>query len=497
MSTSKPKAMLKHSKGKKKSEQTVLREFILIFPPAGVDLEEAAGKWRAGDAVKSMRFFTRAVETYDQGLRKFPSSLDLAYNKARVLLEVATHPILVNQLQTSVLEALQRALEAHRYALDLDQNNADSLFNTSQVLTGIAEIQARDGADQEALQTLEQALEVQTRCLALQELKLEDSAQQQANLEAQTDQDFATANSPKLGGSDHALSTATNDSEDQWFSIVEPVTKDTLIDTILAQLGTLTTLCSILSSLANSTLSSSLAWVEEFSTKLVKTKLPVLLQEAAPDRVQEVALTRAIFISNLLEAGYRMGSIDVETYKRERDDAFKSSELSLDGSFAALSANASSLISFSTAIKEREQPLIASYAPKSWNALSTAMASLAAAAKIAEPVPDEIAETHLLRGNCSLLQYQLGQPPVSYQTATKNADQLLKNADVFYRNASKLFQDGEQKLISQFRASVAQSLQEGNVVATAAHAAGQQKGQAWIESQLDDMAEEGIISLAI
>ena len=49
---------------------------------AGVDFEEAAGKWRAGDAVKSMRFFTRAIEVYDEGLRKFPDSLDLAYNKS-------------------------------------------------------------------------------------------------------------------------------------------------------------------------------------------------------------------------------------------------------------------------------------------------------------------------------------------------------------------------------------------------------------------------------
>lgn len=48
---------------------------------AGVDLEEAGEKWRAGDAVKSMRFFMRAIETYDNGLGKYPTSFDLAYNK--------------------------------------------------------------------------------------------------------------------------------------------------------------------------------------------------------------------------------------------------------------------------------------------------------------------------------------------------------------------------------------------------------------------------------
>jgi hypothetical protein len=48
---------------------------------AGVDHEEAAGKWRAGDSAKSMRFFQRSIEAYDQGLKAFPTSLDLAYNK--------------------------------------------------------------------------------------------------------------------------------------------------------------------------------------------------------------------------------------------------------------------------------------------------------------------------------------------------------------------------------------------------------------------------------
>lgn len=47
----------------------------------GVDLEEAGEKWRAGDAVKSSRFFVRAIENYDAGLQKFPQSFDLAYNK--------------------------------------------------------------------------------------------------------------------------------------------------------------------------------------------------------------------------------------------------------------------------------------------------------------------------------------------------------------------------------------------------------------------------------
>lgn len=75
----KPKSFLKQAKTKPKKEQKL--DTADDFQAAGVDFEEAAGKWRAGDAAKSMRFFQRAIDVYDQGLQKFPQSIDLAYNK--------------------------------------------------------------------------------------------------------------------------------------------------------------------------------------------------------------------------------------------------------------------------------------------------------------------------------------------------------------------------------------------------------------------------------
>lgn len=48
---------------------------------AGVENEESGEKWRAGDAAKSARAFCRAIEIYDAGLKKFPQSMDLAFNK--------------------------------------------------------------------------------------------------------------------------------------------------------------------------------------------------------------------------------------------------------------------------------------------------------------------------------------------------------------------------------------------------------------------------------
>ncbi|OCT48811.1 hypothetical protein CLCR_04757 [Cladophialophora carrionii] len=477
---SKPKAFLKQSKSKKKVGQAL--DTADDYQAAGVDFEEAAGKWRAGDGAKSMRFSCRAIEV------------------ARILLEVATHPLLVPHLTRPLLEVLDQALSAHRYALQLDQDNPDTLFNAAQVLTAIAETYARDEeyAAQDALQLLEEALALQDRCLSIQELKFEEYIRQQneaARSTGETPVEPAPAPSDDGNGdADEDGQQAANDLEDRWFSVVEPVTKDTLVDTVVAQLGTLTTLCSVLSSAESSAPSTSLAWIEEYSSKLIKAKLPQLLQDADAERLQEVALARANFVSELLKAGYAQNSIDPETYRRERDEAFRVAELGLERSFAALMANAHSLVSFNAALAEGPPSQAVSHAASGWSALSAAIANMATASKLSDPLPDDIADTHFFRGNCSLLQHQLGHPPVSYTAAVSNSKQLLKNAETFYRNASKLYQDGDQKAVAQLRAAVAQALQDStDVIANAVHDC-QAKGEEWIKNQLDDMVDDGLIN---
>jgi hypothetical protein len=51
------------------------------FLEAADELEQGAGKWRAGDAAKASRFFNRAIDAYNAGLQRYPNSFDLAYNK--------------------------------------------------------------------------------------------------------------------------------------------------------------------------------------------------------------------------------------------------------------------------------------------------------------------------------------------------------------------------------------------------------------------------------
>jgi hypothetical protein len=405
----------------------------------------------------------------------------------------------VPHLPKPLLDVLQQALEAHRYALGLDQQNPDTLFNTAQVLTAISEASAQDatGGDRDALQPLQEALELQSRCLSIQELKLDEYLQQEQEAALQTNSESQEIpifpNGPDRTG-DEPEGQAMNDMEDQWFSVVEPVTKNTLIDTILAQLGTLTTLCSVLSSSEVSGPGSSLAWIEEYSSKLIQTKLPALLGDADSEKLQEVALARANFVSELLKAGYLLNSLDPDTYKRERDEEFRKPELDLERNFSALTANANSLIAFNTALADGNPSYAISHAASRWSALSAAIANMASAAKLSDLLPENIAETHFVRGNCSLLQFQMGLPPLSHIPAVTNRKQLLKNADTFYRNASKLYQDNEQKRVAQFRSVVVQALEAGTDILVAASQHSPKLSEEWIEDQLSDMLDDGLIS---
>ncbi|KAI5860796.1 hypothetical protein GGS23DRAFT_210058 [Durotheca rogersii] len=468
------------------------------FQAAGVDFEDAAGKWRAGDAAKSMRFFQRAADVYDQGLRKFPRSVDLAYNKARVQLEMATHPMLVPLLQRPLKDALGDSLSSHRYALELDPANADTLFNAAQVLTAIAEVKVADEeddeADRQALGALEEALDLQGRCLSVQERKHQEFLEQEERA-AREQSDLASNQSMQVDEPEGSLESAQAGQDEKWFSIVEPVTYSTLIDTLLAQLGTLTTLHSILNSSPGIAANDSFKWTEELSTRLLqKTQI---FSRHQPDRLQEIALARGNLASMMLETGFRTGKLDAETYKRERDAAFAVAELQLDGSTEGLIANARSLIACNSALAEAGVETQMSYSIIRWNVLTASIANLKSASAIRGILQEELATTHLLRGDASLFLHAMAHPPTSHPTAINSAAQNAKNAEVYYRNASKLTSDEEEREISAFKSAVAQYLHlysQGQVPGDLSKLlAASSRGRDWAAKQLEDMVAENLV----
>ncbi|KAI9645992.1 hypothetical protein NHQ30_005430 [Ciborinia camelliae] len=393
---------------------------------AGVDFEEAGEKWRGGDAVKSTRFFIRAVNNYEEALKKFPNSFDLAYNKARVLYELTQYPKLTAQLPGTLLDLLATALEASRYALSLKQDNADVLFNTAQVLTSIAEVtsETRNVGNDDNLALLEEAIELFQRCLTLQEYQYTES-QAQAEF-VPTSEDLGSEEGGVL------LSDANSQppQDDRWATIVEPVTLDTLLDTLIAQVQTLTTLCG----LVNVDAGRGLAWIEEYSTSLIGQKLQSYLQ-GTTDRDQEAGLAKSNFISALADANFRVQQIDISTYERTLNDAYSS--LSLEDHPEGLCDKAEAFISYNASLRlNYEAAQSPEVSASRWKVLSAALDNLTKASKL--PSADNLPKIHILRGDVEFLRFQLGQPPSNYDVAFKNGAVLTKNAEKFYRGAGIL-----------------------------------------------------------
>jgi hypothetical protein len=324
------------------------------------------------------------------------------------------------------------------------------LSNTAQVLTSLVEALSEDRSGsvskEDGLRLLEEAIELFQRCLTLQEFHYAESQAQEEDA-AQTPQppeleipdseaSSSLSTSGYATGPSHATAPSTVPSEasgslttqpaeeERWATIVEPVTNDTLLDTVLAQLETLTLLCELVTADEG----RGLAWIEEYSTGLLTTKLPAYI--AGTDREEEAALTRANFIAALANANFRCQRMDASTYQRALDEAF--AKLDLEHDPEGLCDKAEALIAFSSALGTHLPDPQAAAALR-WTALTTALDALTSASK--QPTAQNLAAIHLLRGDVELLRHQLSQPPSAFPSAIKSAAVLLKNAGTYYRGA--------------------------------------------------------------
>lgn len=427
-------------------------------PAAGVELEEAGEKWRAGDAAKSMRFFMRAITNYDDGLQKHPTAFDLAYNKyvfmsmdnlankkyiiftninrARVQYDITQHPKLAAQLPAPLPDLLEVALQSHRDSIKLDQDNTDALFNSGQVLNSLAEAisDSKHPTEEQLVQAstyLQEAIELFQRCLLLQELKYtelqEEFEQMMAGAQAEPEQQ------PEPTPSDSNKTESENDDQEQWAAIVEPVTKNTLVDTAIAQLDTLTTLCHILNYNPGA---GGVGWVQEYSAGLLQTRLPTYIDGS--DRQYEATLARSKFICALNDLLYRGGLTDVQIYQQEVGQAF-GPDFNVSSDPEGLCSKAEALTSLNAAFADvppSEPEVLQSTLPIRWKSLSTALDSLTAASKL--PSAENLPKIHIARGDAEMQRWRLGTPPWNYSMAQQNGAMLLRNAQTYYRGAAAL-----------------------------------------------------------
>nr|OQO26779.1 hypothetical protein B0A51_07383 [Rachicladosporium sp. CCFEE 5018] len=389
--------------------------------------EEAGGKWRAGDPAKSARAFIRALELYERGLSKHPQNFDLAYNKARLMLELSQQPALVPHIAASLETLLHTALEDHRKVLRLDGENVDALFNTAQVLTSLAETLHGEGDEdgEKPAELLHEALEVLSACLGKQEMMFE---QQRIDSEAQIEE---MEDAVPIGDSTDA-SMGSSSGEEQTATIVAPISAGDLLDTVHASLAALTTLVAIDDSSEYDTLANMAEGLTEDKAPRYIALLPESDQGSAR---LSTALDRAIFFAGLTDARFSAYTIDLRAaIEQLQVFNFPGKELSAHALFAEAQARQEVVL---TAL-DREVEAGYIDGVYCWGQLTAAQTLLSAAAGLGtDDARERKARIYELKADTEVLRYRFAtMHGAGISDAIHNsAATLLSNARTFYKGA--------------------------------------------------------------
>ncbi|KAK5727605.1 hypothetical protein LTR15_003506 [Elasticomyces elasticus] len=401
------------------------------FQEAADQEEETGGKWRAGDPAKSGRAFVRALEIYDKGLQRHRTSFDLAYNKARLELEITQRSALVSHIGIPLVDLLKQTLQSHRYALRLNEQNPDVLFNTSQVLTSSAEQLSEAGDSASAIPLLQEALELLSACCSRQEMLLE---QQQADfadvedggmtLDMEDESDLQPASTPGSEGSGEMATVET------------PITAADLLDTVHASLSSLTTLVALVEHHALDSLG-------DMAQSLTESKAPIyvkMLPESDRDSATfAVALDRANFVSAFADAQFNAFMIEAETYLTRLEEVF--SIANKDRDIVALTSEAEARTEFTLSVLSRSSHSPEISAEPCWKQLKVAQDLYTAAIKL-ESSP----RIYLSRGDVELVRHRIATLPANVKLADsirKSAPTLAQNAQTYYKGSVRIAGDDE------------------------------------------------------
>ncbi|GAB7358381.1 hypothetical protein MBLNU230_g2451t1 [Neophaeotheca triangularis] len=424
----KPKQFTKPPK--KEKAKAKVPETADDFQEAADVEEETGGKWRAGDPAKSGRAFMRALEIYDNGVQKHPENFDLAYNKARLELEITQQPIIVDHVGLSLADLLNDALQSHRYAMKLNEDNVDVLFNTSQVLLSMAEFAAETDETDDAVAALHEALEILSSCLSRQELLLEQQRQQW-----QDNEDGGVALNPDSEAAVSkaaSSSTSTKSGAEQAVTIEHAVQPSDLLDTVEASLSALTQLAGMSDSQGLQTLGGM---AQDLTEKKAPSYIALLPSEEQDQARAGMALSRAKFVSGYGDAQYNMDMIDLESYV-ESLSAFELPSKTA----ASMEAEATAKIELVLSALDRYQESPDSPAGICWQQATQAGELIAntVSTELTDAV-DKDADHYKRRGDAELLRFRIAFSRSSNvpEPARKSVKTLLTNAEKYYEGAFK------------------------------------------------------------
>ena len=411
---------------KKQKAKAVEPETADEFQEAADREEDTGSKWRAGDSAKSGRAFVRALDLYDKGLKKHPTSFYLAYNKARLQLEITQQPVLVEHIGLPLIDILSQTLDSHRYALRLNEENPDVLFNTSQVLTSLAEQLSETGRSFQAIPLLQESLELLSACLSRQEMLLE---QQQLDFED------VEEGGVQLDPDEKPASTGSSDVSEQTALVETPITASDLLDTVHASLSSLTTLVPLVELTALQTYGDMAQVLTEEKASSYISLLTIESQDSAR---LTVSLDRAIFIAALADTQYSFMAIELETYMG-RLDAFHI--LGKDQSAHALSAEAEARTELAQSVIDGPQGSRELLADICWKQLTTAQDLYTSATKLeSDDAKERRANVYESKGNVDLLRHRLASAPGTSLSAgiRRSVKTLIQNAQTYYKGAAQL-----------------------------------------------------------
>ncbi|KAI5370845.1 putative tetratricopeptide-like helical domain superfamily [Septoria linicola] len=448
------------------------------------DFEEAAGgKHRAGDAVKSARAFVRALELYDTGVGKHPKDFDLAYNKARLELEISQQPAILEHIGVEAPEWLERTLASHQHALQLNEQNADILFNTAQVLTSLAEQLTEDDREDEAVPFLQKALEHLSSCLSRQEMMYE-----QHKLDFPDQEDGGVALEQSEASEKPAPSSDVNMSEQQSAIVETPVSPNDLLDTVYASLSALTTLAPLSDEPALQTLG-------DLARQLTESKAPnyiSLLPLGEQDRARiSTAVSRASFVAAYASAQFSIRLIELQTYI-ERLNAFDIPGKEGDADALVAEAEARTELVMSTIDRFGESPDIP--ATLCWKELTTSQDLYSKATKLTtESAQESKAEVYKSKGDLEILRHRLIHIPKTdlSDSTRKSAETLIKNAQTFYKGAVNLAKaDGDEDVEEESK----QRLGVAKEIAALMYGGEKLVADETLMEALESCVEEGLVS---
>jgi hypothetical protein len=395
------------------------------------------------------------LEYYDQGLQKHPSNLDLAYNKARLQLEISQQPILIEHIGIPLVDWLQLTLESHRHALRLSEDNPDALFNTAQVLTSLAEELSEDDPSEEAAKPLQEALELLSSCLSRQEMMFE-----QHRLDFPDTEEGGVPINPEEQHTPApaAAPSADTDMDEQSATIETPVSANDLLDTVHASLSALTTLVPLADE-------SALQHLGDMSHALTEDKAPrylALLPAEEQDSARlSVALDRAVFVASYANAQFEAQMIELQTYI-ERLSAFDVP--GKDGDAGMLCADADARIELVLSAIDRFGESSGLPATICWKQLGLSQDLYSKASKLTtEDAADRKAEVYKSKGDLELLRHRIAtiQKADLSEVVVRSAKTLIANAQTFYKGAvqhAKLTDDEDVEEAAQQRGLIAREI---------------------------------------